>query len=208
MAKSSLGPDPAFVRVVGLYLDKTTRALVLCAASRDVLLPRTGGLVRCRNAKLARALERKFKEEGSSRLSLALRVYPSLAAPLESKYGKRSEFDCFLTDVENEFAQGEDAALHVLLELDMPEKRRDRLRTDHPSVFFTQVFEKDSWLAEAGIMLEILSSKDRQAPAGGPEEFREALGTCLEYCMGENAHPFAWRACRTDAGGQAQETTE
>ncbi len=213
MAKAAPEPKPTSVGIAGLYLDRTTRALVLRAEGSDAghaensLPPQTGGIVECRNAKLARAREKAFKEHGSADLRQALRVFPTLASPLEGKYGKRADFGRFLTDVENEFSQGVQAAIHVLLELDMPEKRQDRLKAEHPAVSFTQVFEKDRWLAEAGILLEVLSSRGRKDAASDPTDFREALATCLEYCMGEKAHPFAWRARKVGDSALAQETT-
>lgn len=213
MAKLVAGPKPTSVGIAGLYLDKTTRALVLRAVASDAdsaesgLPSKVGGLVECRNAKLARALEKVFKEHGSATLSLALRAFPSLASSLESKYGKRSDFDRFLTDVENEFSREDGANIHVVLGLDMDDTRVDKLRSEHPSISFTQILDQDDWLANVRILLEALSSKDGQNPKSDATELCEALGSCLAYCAGEKAHPFAWRARKADESGQAQENT-
>jgi transposase len=191
--------DPGFAAkaadVVGLYLSRGERALVVCVDEKpnvQALSRRTGYAVTS-DGKLARGLESTYRRNGTVNLFAALEVATGRvhAKATGAEQKTKKGFLAFMDDLLAELPGAEEC--HAVVDNHSIHKGHEAWLAARPNVFFHYTPTSASWLNMVEIWLGILARKslrgasfsDTKAPCAHIARFVETYN--------ETAKPFVWR---------------
>ena len=194
-----ISTDPEFVPkaadVVGLYLARDEKALVICVDEKpniQALEFRTGYAVSS-DRKLIRGLESTYTRNGTVNLFAALEVATgrihgtTTDSSQKTKRGFLSFMDALLLELPNA------EEYHVILDNHSIHKRHERWLAENENVFFHYTPTSASWLNMVEIWLGILTRKSLR---GASFTSTEALCGHIEKFIetyNQNAKPFVWK---------------
>jgi len=194
-----ISTDPEFVPkaadVVGLYLSRDEKALVICVDEKPNLQAlefRTGYAVSS-DRTLIRGLESTYMRNGTVNLFAALEVATgrihgkTTDASQKTKKGFLAFMDALLPDLPSA------EEYHVILDNHSIHKRHERWLAEHENVFFHYTPTSASWLNMVEIWLGILTRKSlRGASFANTEALSEHISKFIE-AYNHNAKPFVWK---------------
>lgn len=194
-----ISTDPEFVPkaadVVGLYLARDEKALVVCVDEKpniQALEFRTGYAVSA-DRKLIRGLESTYKRNGTVNLFAALEVATGKIHGQATDSGQKTKkgFLAFMDSLLAELPNAEE--YHVILDNHSIHKRHELWLSTHKNVFFHYTPTSASWLNMVEIWLGILTRKSlRGASFANTSALCEHIGKFIE-AYNQTAKPFVWK---------------
>jgi transposase len=191
--------DPEFAAkaadVVGLYLAKDERALVVCIDEKPNIqaLERRAGYAVSSDGKLVRGMGSTYRRNGTLNLFAALEVATGRVHAKTTDPGQKTKkgFVAFMGDLLRELPEAEE--YHVVMDNHAIHKRHEAWLLEHPNVFFHYTPTSASWLNMVEIWLGILTRKSlRGASFGNTRELCRHIGKFVKsYNL--TAKPFVWR---------------
>jgi len=182
-----ISTDPEFVPkaadVVGLYLARDEKALVICVDEKpniQALEFRTGYAVSA-DRKLVRAMESTYKRNGTVNLFAALEVMTGKVhgKTTDSSQKTKKGFLVFMDELLLELPSAEE--YHVILDNHSIHKRHECWLAEHENVFFHYTPTSASWLNMVEIWLGILARKSlRGASFANTKALCEHIGKFIE----------------------------
>jgi len=194
-----ISTDPQFAAkaadVVGLYLAKDEKALVICVDEKPNIqaLERRTGYVVSTDRKLVRGLEHNYKRHGTVNLFVALEVATGrVHGKVTDKSQKTKQgFIAFMEELLRELPDAEE--YHVILDNHSIHKRHELWLSQNENVFFHYTPTGASWLNMVEIWLGILTRKSlRGASFSSTEELGEHIMKFIA-AHNETAKPFTWK---------------
>lgn len=191
--------DPEFAAkaadVVGLYLAKEEKALVICIDEKPNIqaLKRRTGYAVTSNGKLAHGMESQYKRNGTLNLFAALEVATGAIHAKVTDSGQKTKkgFLAFMEDLLMELPSAEE--YHVVMDNHAIHKNHSLWLEKHSNIFFHYTPTSASWLNMVEIWLGILSRKSLR---GKSFENTVALRHHIEKFVeayNSTAKPFIWR---------------
>jgi len=194
-----ISTDPEFVPkaadVVGLYLAREEKALVICVDEKpniQALKFRTGYAVSS-DRKLVRGLESTYTRNGTVNLFAALEVATGKVhgKTTDSSQKTKKGFLAFMDELLLELPDAEE--YHVILDNHSIHKRHEGWLEEHENVFFHYTPTSASWLNMVEIWLGILTRKSlRGASFSNTEALCEHIGKFIAV-YNQTMQPFVWR---------------
>jgi transposase len=191
--------DPEFAAkaadVVGLYLSRDERALVVCVDEKPNIqaLSRRTGYAVTSDGKLARGLESTYRRNGTVNLYAALEVATGRVHARTTGQDQKTKkgFIAFMEDLIGELPGADE--YHVIMDNHSIHKGHGAWLAERPNVFFHYTPTSASWLNMVEIWLGILA---RKALRGASFQDTGALCRQIERfteAYNEAPRPFAWR---------------
>ena len=194
-----ISTDPEFVPkaadVVGLYLSRDDKALVICVDEKPNIqaLEFRKGYAVSSDRKLIRGLESTYTRNGTVNLFAALEVATGRihGKPTDSGQKTKKGFLAFMDELLLELPSAEE--YHVILDNHSIHKRHERWLTEHENIFFHYTPTSASWLNMVEIWLGILARKSlRGASFANTEALCEHIRKFIE-AYNQAAKPFVWK---------------
>ena len=194
-----ISTDPEFVPkaadVVGLYLARDEKALVICVDEKpnmQALEFRTGYAVSS-DRKLVRGLESTYTRHGTVNLFAALEVATGKihGKTTDSSQKTKKGFRVFMEELLRELPAAEE--YHVILDNHSIHKRHEAWLIEHENIFFHYTPTNASWLNMVEIWLGILTRKSlRGASFANTKALCAHIGKFIE-AYNQTAKPFVWK---------------
>jgi transposase len=194
-----ISTDPEFVPkaadVVGLYLARDEKALVVCVDEKPNIqaLQRRTGYAVSSDRKLIQGLESTYKRNGTVNLFAALEVATGKIHGKTTDKGQKTKkgFLAFMDELLLELPEAEE--YHVILDNHSIHKNHGPWLAEHKNVFFHYTPTKASWLNMVEIWLGILTRKSlRGASFTSTEGLCEHIKKFIE-AYNQNVKPFVWK---------------
>lgn len=194
-----ISTDPEFVPkaadVVGLYLSRDEKALVLCIDEKPNIqaLEFRRGYAVSSDKKLIQGLESTYKRNGTVNLFAALEVATGriYGKTTDSSQKTKKGFLTFMDELLPELPSAEE--YHVILDNHSIHKRHGLWLERHENVFFHYTPTSASWLNMVEIWLGILTRKSlRGASFASTDALCEHIGKFIE-AYNQTAKPFVWK---------------
>jgi transposase len=194
-----ISTDPEFAAkaadVVGLYLAKDEKALVVCIDEKPNIqaLERRQGYAVSSDGKLVRGMESTYRRNGTLNLFAALEAATGRVHAKTTDPGQKTKkgFLAFMDDLLRELPEAEE--YHVVMDNHSIHKRHEAWLMDHGNVFFHYTPTSASWLNMVEIWFGILTRKSLR---GASFADAKALGrhiAAFAKNYNETARPFVWR---------------
>ena len=194
-----ISTDPEFVPkaadVVGLYLTRDEKALVICVDEKPNIqaLEFRAGYAVSSDRKLIRGLESSYKRNGTVNLFAALEVATGKIHGKTTDPSQKTKkgFRAFMEELLRELPSAEE--YHVILDNHSIHKRHEAWLIEHENVFFHYTPTNASWLNMVEIWLGILTRKSlRGASFANTKALCDHIGKFIE-AYNQAAKPFVWK---------------